>query len=735
MRELSSGQQSDLSSRSSGALRGFITETRKRRLGDPDLLEDTAAPRRARNQYVFKNNVDAIQLVLRCWVESAQFCGCKTDIGRCPRGVRQTKLDKQLALENNWKPDQTDVSLVLGDKGVTFASDGERRRQRNLLRTACSGDDIYELIITSHWEELAQTGCRAFFIEDAYWVRREFGWFIKPFDRRATEACACDTCHGIKWLVRRMASLKKDHSLNVRSLMSQQLCPPSNLVYGGGVNAGGTEVMVYSNQCLRGECSACTMEWSAGLSMLQSCRSCSWHQFVMVEEGTDKKGKPRKNMRVRKQTGTGRELERRIASALPAYLLHHRDVVLCYHATRQAMRSGYAMWVDYSSRMTICNTFNPQSSEMTPQEIGAFIAVTCRPFGSKPDDGPETKRDADGRVKEWHVVLYDYNPGGGERAINTQSAVTGHACLVLIWQHERRCGIDIAACGHTWKLISDNCCADLKCADHFGALDTFVNPSPDTSVPEVLALQQSLDIHHIVRGYVAAKHGKHEVDSAAVHHRNECDKITLNWSPDGDVPEGEVEGAEHLCRHMQETTQTEMKRTKRARLTERASASEDRSVNAVTYHFLSVAAWQRITSPLQHYETLQPTTAMRREGFLGSSTFHEVRLDQGHREEVLARDTLCGCGGCSATPPSTCLLTHCAGPLSSARYKLKPARRRPRRGPAQPAPAPSPPMAPVAVAAVAAVAVESVESEDEGEDSGIEHCGCCGLPSCAGCSA
>eukprot|EP01043_Picozoa_sp_COSAG02_P035342 COSAG02_NODE_2525_length_8606_cov_5.841895_7_plen_863_part_01 len=367
MREITSGQQSDASSRSSGALRGFITETRKRRHDDPDLQQVLAAPRRTRNLNVFKNNVAAILLVLKCWVESAQFCGCKSDIGRCPPGVRLTKADKRLAVENGWKPEQNDVSLVLGDDGVAFASDGERRRQRNVLRTACSGDDIYELVIKSHQVELAQTGCRAFFIEDAYWVRRKFGWFIKPFDRRATEACACDTCHGIKWLVRRMASLKKD-SLNVRSLMAQHLCPPSNLVYGGGVNAGGTEVMVYSNQCLRGECSACTMEWSAGLSMLQSCRSCSWHQFVMVEEGTDKKGKPRKNMRVRKQTGTGRELERRIQSALPAYLLHHRDVVLCYHATRQAMRSGYAMWVDYSSRMTICNTFNPQSSEMTPQE-------------------------------------------------------------------------------------------------------------------------------------------------------------------------------------------------------------------------------------------------------------------------------------------------------------------------------------------------------------------------------
>ena len=99
-------------------------------------------------------------------------------------------------------------------------------------------------------------------------------------------------------------------------------------------------------------------------------------------------------------------------------------------------------------------------------------------------------------------------------------------------------------------------------------------------------------------------------DSAATHHRNECDNITLNWSPDGDVPDGEIEGAEHLTHHMQETTQTEMKRCKRARLTGRASATTERSVNAVFYHFLSVSMWQRITTPLRHYDTLQPTAAM-----------------------------------------------------------------------------------------------------------------------------
>ena len=133
--------------------------------------------------------------------------------------MRLTKADKRLAIENGWKPDQTNVSLVLGDDGVTFASDVERRRQRNILRTACSGDDIYELVITTHRDALNQTGCRAFFIEDAYWVRREFGWFVKSFDRRATEACACDTCHGFKLLVRRMSSLKKDPGLNEQYLL------------------------------------------------------------------------------------------------------------------------------------------------------------------------------------------------------------------------------------------------------------------------------------------------------------------------------------------------------------------------------------------------------------------------------------------------------------------------------------------------------------------------------------
>jgi hypothetical protein len=67
---------------------------------------------------------------------------------------------------------------------------------------------------------------------------------------------------------------------------------------------------------------------------------------------------------------------------------------------------------------------------MTPQEIGAFIAVMARPFGSMPTDDTDMIVDENVRVKSHHIVLFDYNPGGGERAIKSQAAPATGACMV-----------------------------------------------------------------------------------------------------------------------------------------------------------------------------------------------------------------------------------------------------------------------------------------------------------------
>eukprot|EP01043_Picozoa_sp_COSAG02_P090956 COSAG02_NODE_27743_length_603_cov_1.204365_1_plen_160_part_10 len=159
-----------------------------------------------------------------------------------------------------------------------------------------------------------------------------------------------------------------------------------------------------------------------------------------------------------------------------------------------------------------------------------------------PCDNADTIVDEDGRVKSHHIVMFDYNPGGGERAINSQAAPTTEASMVKIMMYESQRGLDMIRCGRTMRLNSDNCCADLKCADHFGALDSWVNPRPvpyvGNEIDAIDALKAKLGLEEIVRGHGAAEHGKFEGDQVATHHRNECDKLTLAWTPGEDVPNG-----------------------------------------------------------------------------------------------------------------------------------------------------------------------------------------------------
>ena len=99
------------------------------------------------------------------------------------------------------------------------------------------------------------------------------------------------------------------------------------------------------------------------------------------------------------------------------------------------------------------------SGEMSPQEIGAFTAVIVRAYGSIRSDNADTVLDVDGRVKERHLVMFNYNAGGGEKAINSQVAPTTESCMDIIMQFEYERGLDMALMEFLFKLISDNCCA------------------------------------------------------------------------------------------------------------------------------------------------------------------------------------------------------------------------------------------------------------------------------------
>jgi len=470
-----------------------------------------------------------------------------------------------------------------------------------------------------------------------YWARRNFMWFVKPYSRAHREGCSCDTCCGWRFAVLRVATLTSDSGLTDRSLLESHLCPRVPLVFGGGPENGGTEAKVFQNACLRGTCEDCRLDdWTAGLDARQRCEPCSINTFVPVVEGTDKKGKEKKRIRERRRQFTGLQLELFTRKLMPGYCSHIRDVKLCFHGNRELMRHGYAAWVDYAARMcvsspdplslpadpglvcsTIANLYHPQSGEMCPQELGAFVMVAIRPHGSKPTDNADTICVEPGRVMEYHVVIFDYNAGGGERAINTQSSGTTEACLALIMINERDMGLDMSKCGDKETLISDNCCPDLKCADHMGALDTWVNPDATASPQDVLRMKKDLAIRNFVRAWGAAKHGKDHVDAVslspsfatplgreterracsqvATYHRQEADRLNLNWTPGKDVPEGKVEGAAQLVAHMQSMRSGpgNMKRHRRAELTGWESAQKEASVNAVYYNHLTVEFWVR----------------------------------------------------------------------------------------------------------------------------------------------
>ena len=180
-----------------------------------------------------------------------------------------------------------------------------------------------------------------------------------------------------------------------------------------------------------------------------------------------------------------------------------------------------------SSRKQIANLFHNQSSEMSPQEIGAFIAVITRPFGSKPSDDDATVRDGDGRVKEYHTVLFDYIAGASDHAINTQAAPTTEACIGIILAFEEAAGLQADRCDSLLAITSDNCTADLKCADHFAALSTWANLDPETTTPALLRVKQSLGFKTIRRVYGTEYHGKYEGDHVATESGVEADKMSL----------------------------------------------------------------------------------------------------------------------------------------------------------------------------------------------------------------
>jgi len=513
------------------------------------------------------------------------------------------------------------------------------------------------MLMPENKRELGKTGCKSMFLADVYWVRKQFGWFVKAYSRKDREGCACHTCYGWHWPVLRMSRANDNGQLTPRSLLEMHLCPPEKLVYGGGNASGGSETELYKDKCLRGECTDCSNPWGAGLSMLQARKPCSWIGYIKVEEGTDKKGKPKKRLRERTQRGTARELETKINELLPPYMLHLRTMVLMQHACRETMRHSYSIWVDYSSRIFLANTFSPQSSEMSPQEIGAFCCVSTRPFGSKRSDNDQTIRDQHGRVEENHVILFDYNPGGGERAICSQASCTTDACLAMILERELDDGLDMSKCGHTLRMLSDNCCADLKCADHFGALDSWVNPERGHSPTNVHRVKMALGIRTIIRGHGCREHGKDKCDTLAMHHRTAADKLTLAWTPGEDVPEGKVEGAEELCKHMQSGREVETAGAARARITGYESVTKGRVLNKCFYQFLSVDIYNEHAQSFRRFKTVKTAKGQ------GSSTWHEYRFLADHPKEILSRDTLCGCDPCMETPPSPCQHTHRAGPF------------------------------------------------------------------------
>ena len=77
--------------------------------------------------------------------------------------------------------------------------------------------------------------------------------------------------------------------------------------------------------------------------------------------GTDKKGKDKKKKRERTQTGTGRALATHAEGLFDELCAHRRKLELFYHGLREHQRTGYCMWVDYSSRMFLVNMFHTQS--------------------------------------------------------------------------------------------------------------------------------------------------------------------------------------------------------------------------------------------------------------------------------------------------------------------------------------------------------------------------------------
>ena len=660
--------------KSSGALRDLLSSSAERRAADPQLTNGFAPPSRARNAHAFRNNPEAVQIVLRTAVKEANLTGFRRDINRPPPGVRPSRAEDVAATSAGFLPTDTDVELMASPEGVTWSSEQQRRRRRNVLRTIKTGDDIFEMLTTDPelQAQLTAVHCAFVCLTLVYWALAQFLWFVKPYSRAHREGCACFWCAGWRYKIMRLATLTGDSHLTPNSIFDRHLCEPVELCFGAytdetadGSAASSVEGSCYRTkglffrpECVDRSCEHCGRQWSAELTATQQQEKISWLEYVTVVEGRSKTGdKDKKAKRERRRTGTGAELAREIQHEFDLQLHHHQHKLLFSLAMHEHQNSGYTIWYDYSARMTIANMHHNQSSEMSPQQIGAFIAVVTRPFGSIPSDDGDTIKDEFGVVKEHHIVLFDYNSGTGSLAVNSQKSPCAEACLSLIMLFESGRGLDMAKCDELLTLMSDNCCADLKCADHFGHLETWVNPDSDASPEEVFELKKKLCIKNLIRLYGLAMHGKYEGDGVATRIRDFLDKCTLAVNGGENVSSKKIEHAGQLYDELKLTMagQGQMKGQRRAAMTGWASAVEDAKVNATHFHFLSVDFFHSVRDATIGYKRIAAPKGD------GSSTWHEVRFTAGSEGKFSARKEICACDGCMHM--TACQKTHHADNL------------------------------------------------------------------------
>ena len=680
-------------------------------------------------------NIPVVKLVCETIIGSANIIGVKRDAQCSPPGRQLPKpsTDTRAALEAD--PSRV-PDLVVPESGVGWLelAPAEQDTRRSIHRTMTSGSTVHSMLHEKDSDDLSPLdrlckpcsggcdecphGVKTIRLRYIYTIWERFLWFVRRFDRSCRDICVCSDCQDIFYLTTAINSLTNS-SHTASSLFRSTLCPVvEKFTFDCGqpsddtddTDGGGYDLSMPKRDCLLGECDDCP-GLDLHLTPDQAEATCQWMAYRPVFEGyrlsADGKFIKKNVKRERLQKSNGKGLETAAAEALSSFASHKRLVMWQHPAVREVKQQGVAFHGDFIARWGGPELYQQMGSEICPSEVGGMAVVVTRPWQAGYDDD-DIPLNSDGMVEEHHVVMFDFGKDPTLFVTNQKAPVTEACFDLIILRHYLPNGYDFDqhgigmpdATGGFLSLISDRCACQFLCADHFGAMMTWVNPghSPntrgvgsgpsehdvagstledraraakmliesdvaaapapvaigdeaidkiiaDTSLSTSTKLKLLLNLKELRRHWGAAAHGKYTGDGLGGVIKQLMDELVMGWLGDANKATCETPSAEWFV-----TKLTESYKKPKGASSVWKSRRDGVTTAAVFFHHLAPSFVEQIEDEFLHYATVKPPS-----GAPVTSKIQEMRFTAGQYLQFEARDTSCACKGCVARPiPGPC---------------------------------------------------------------------------------